>query len=329
MLAPKDPVVSTVPGLPRELEKVMHPEYRIEPPDILVVEAYKGSPKPPHRIEPLDVLSVTNSEPGKPFQGVVSVDAEGMIDLAPEYLPTKGTSKVLVLGKTTDEAVVAIERYLLENVGLVKGNVKVSVGLAQTRAMQRVSGTHLVQADGTIGIGSYGSVSVTGLTLAEAKAAIEKHLAAYLLDPGVSVNVQGFNSKLIYVIQDGGGAGQTVMRLPCTGNETVLDAISQVNGLSAVSSTDRIWVARPAGADCPHQILPVRWNAVVSGGETATNYQLFPGDRIFVASQPIVRADIRLARVLAPIERVFGIILLGNGTIRSLTGQQANFGGGF
>ena len=38
------------------------------------------------------------------------------------------------------------------------------------------------------------------------------------------MDVQGFNSKLYYVILDGGGAGQQVVRLPVTGNETVLDA---------------------------------------------------------------------------------------------------------
>jgi polysaccharide export outer membrane protein len=127
---------------------------------------------------------------------------------------------------------------------------------------------------------------------------------------------------------DGGGAGQQVFRLPITGNETVLDAIAQVNGLSPVSSTDNIWVARPAPVGGPHQILPVNWQAVSALADTGTNYQLMPGDRVYVAAQHLVAADTFLARVLSPIERLLGVTLLGNYTFRSVAGQNVNgFGG--
>ena len=48
------------------------------------------------------------------------------------------------------------------------------------------------------------------------------------------------------------GNGEQVVRLPITGNETVLDGISQIGGLSAVSSK-KVWIARPAPASpsCP------------------------------------------------------------------------------
>ena len=66
--------------------------------------------------------------------------------------------------------------------------------------------------------------------------------------PDVVVDVLAYNSKMIYVVMDGGGFGEQLIRLPYTGNETVLDAIAQVNGLSQVSSK-RIWVARPSPGD--------------------------------------------------------------------------------
>ena len=73
--------------------------------------------------------------------------------------------------------------------------------------------------------------------------------------------------------------GDNVRRLPVTGNETVLDAIAKVNGLSQLSSK-KIWIARPAPDQfgC-QQILPVDWDAITQGGQTATNYQVLPGDR--------------------------------------------------
>ena len=88
----------------------------------------------------------------------------------------------------------------------------------------------------------------------------------------------GYNSKVYYVIFDGGGYGQQLYRLPVTGNETVLDAISQLNGLPSFASLKEIWVARPAPDDaCCDQVLPVDWAAITDRGATATNYRARTG----------------------------------------------------
>ena len=150
-------------------------------------------------------------------------------------------------------------------------------------------------------------------------------------DPQVIVEVQGFNSKTYYVIMDGGGSGQQVVRLPMTGNETVLDAIANVNGLSPVSSTHHIWVA-PTGTELEWalQVLPVDWYSVSTLGDPTTNYQILPGNRIYVDAQHAVMVDTYLARFLAPIERLLGITLLGSSTYWNLRngGQYGNNNGG-
>jgi len=96
-----------------------------------------------------------------------------------------------------------------------------------------------------------------------------------------------------------------------------------------VSSTDNIWVARPGPVGAPPQVMPVNWQAVVALGETGTNYQLMPGDRVYVAAQHLVATDTFLARLFSPIERVFGAALLGNVTVRSIDGQRNVSGEGF
>lgn len=309
---------------PKELNKVNLPEYRIEPPDILLIEAVRAIPKPPYKAEPLDVLFVglANPIPGEPLTGQISVEPDGTINLGVAYGGSVG-----VVGKTIPEIQAAIEKHLATVVKIK--DPKVTVSLSQGRAAQRISGPHLVRPDGSVSLGTYGSVPVTGLTLTEARAAIEAHLSAFLLHPEIAIDVQGYNSKTYYVVLDGGGAGQTVVRLPVTGNETVIDAIAQINGLSAVSSQDRIWVSRPR-PDGGNEILPVNWKAVVEGGNPGTNYQLFPGDRVYVAAYPVTAFDIRLARLLAPVERVFGITLLGTGVYSGIknAGQSQN-GNGF
>jgi polysaccharide export outer membrane protein len=118
-----------------------------------------------------------------------------------------------------------------------------------------------------------------------------------------------------------------VVRLPVTGNETVLDAISQIQGLSQLSSKS-IWIARPspAGFGC-EQILPVDWDAITRGGMTATNYQLMPGDRVFIAADPMIALTTTVSKMIGPFERLLGFSSLSFSTVRSaqLMGVRSSY----
>lgn len=306
---------------PKELNKVNHPAYMIEPPDILEIDTLSTVPLPPYRIRPLDVIGI--KVPGafkeSPVEGAFPVEPEGTVNLGLTYGPP-----IPVAGLTIPEARAAIEKQLATK---IKDN-KAEVVLVETRAAQQIRGRHLVRSDGTVSLGEYGSVNVSGLTIPAAKAAVEAHLSQFMKDPQVTIDVLAFNSKVYYVVLDGGGAGQQVVRLPITGNETVIDAISQVSGLTSVSDADRIWVSRPGPEGCS-SILPVDWNGLTARGEPATNYQLLPGDRVFVKAYPAVRLDNTMARVIAPIERLFGVTLLGSYTVRSFRANGAGGIGGF
>ncbi len=309
---------------PRELTPVSLPPYTIAPPDILYLNALRLIPKPPYRLEPLEVLliNVTDTLPGQPIGPQVIVTPEGMINLGFNY------GSVRVGGMTLDEATLAIRTHL----GRILRNPTVTLALMQFRGLQQVQGQHLIRPDGTISLGIYGSVYVSGLTIGQAKCVIEKYLSQYLLDPQIAVDVAAYNSKVYFVIFDGGGFGQQVFRLPSTGNEHVLDAISLVQGLAPVSSKHRIWLSRPAppGMGCS-QILPVDWNAITQAGQTLTNYQVFPGDRIYVSANRLIAFDNYLSMVLNPINRVLGTTLLSAFTVnavRSLTVPITNNGTG-
>jgi polysaccharide export outer membrane protein len=314
---------------PRELQQVSLPPYVIESPDVVLIDALRLVPKPPYHISPQDALGiqVTNTLPNQPIAGVYSVDADGTVNLGFNY----GTVNVDRL--TIAKAKEAIKKYLLTEAppaGRLKEPIDVTVLLAEGRAIQQVRGPHLVRLDGTVGLGVYGSVSVDGLTIEQAKTAIEVHLTQYFVAPEVSVDVAGFNSKVYYVVTDGGGAGEQVVRVPMTGKTTVLDALSQVNGLSPVSDKHLITLVRPAPCGSTEDtVMHVQWNAIVRKGRTETNYQVIPGDRIYVNAQPLVTTDTVLARVISPMERIFGIALLGHTTVQQLNtrldvGNHAN-----
>ena len=140
------------------------------------------------------------------------------------------------------------------------------------------------------------------------------------------MDVYAYNSKVYYVITQGAGLGDGVFRFPITGNETVLDAISQINGLQQVSST-KIWVARPTDEPGKVQNLPVNWQQITAGANACTNYQILPGDRVFIQEDKLIALDTGLAKIMAPIERVMGFSLLGVGTVTRFSGPVLQGGG--
>ncbi len=310
--APMAPVLVVPPqsNVPRELTKVKMPVYVIECADVLEINAVRILPKPPYHLRALDRVSVqiTDVPEESLVNNIIPINLNGTIELGPAYDP------ISVQNMEPEEAEKKIREVLIQ-----KGfaNPKVFVSLAEFSGLQQIAGEHLVGPDGTVVLGTYGSVSVAGCTLREAKVAIEEFLSPYLMEPEVAVDVYAYNSKVYYIVTQGAGLGDNVMRVPLTGNETVLDAIAQISGLQAVSSK-KIWIARPT-PDCEENIvLPVDWCAITGRGAAATNYQIMPGDRVFIAEDNLVAFDNYLAKLIAPMERVFGVTLLGTQTAKGV-----------
>ena len=292
---------------PRELSKISLPTYRIEPPDILGIEALKLVPLSPYRIELYDVLEirVLGTLLDQPIDSLFLVEGDGIVTLGPAY----GTARVV--GMTIEEATREITRQLKQ----VLREPEASVRLARAAGTQEITGQHMVGPDGTINLMRYGRVHVSGKTVTEARLLMQQQLAQFFDAPQVSVDVVGYNSKNYFVISGGAGNGDNVGKFPITGNETVLDAICQVGGFAQTSS-QTIWVARPTpgGPGC-EQILPVDWNAIVRGGQTDTNYQVLPGDRIYIVSDNVVAFTTFVDRCTWPLEKLMGVTSFGAKTV--------------
>lgn len=199
-----------------------------------------------------------------------------------------------------------------------------------------ITGERLVRPDGTITLGFYGDVYVNGLTISEIKEKVIIHLRQFLSDEvlglvGVDANgdpitimpadsdrvfvdVAAYNSQVYYVQGDVAAPG----RMPITGNETVLDAINYAGGLTPMASVPNVRLVRPAppGSAEP-QLLPINLAAIIQEGDTTTNYQLMPGDRIFVYRDPLVRLTIFVDRLAAPFNTVMSSILQYSFAIRN------------
>ncbi len=307
---------TTAPDTPRELQKVTLPDYIIEPPDILTIDAVTLVPHPPYRLHPLDVVKVTATGlPDEPLSGDLTVGIDGTLVLGYGFDKENNIySPLKVDGMTLPELHAAIKKRL----ELTVNEADVSVTLVKISAQQTIAGEHLVAPDGTVNLGAYGRVRVVGKTLEQAKAAIEEHLSTRFDRPEVAVDVFGYNSKVYYVVIQGAGLGDQIFQLPVKGNETVLDALSQIQGLSGSQST-RMWVARPGSNECGgDQVLPVDWLGITQRGDIATNYQILPGDRMYISEDKLVAVDTALAKAISPIERIFGVTLLGTQTAKSI-----------
>ncbi len=146
-------------------------------------------------------------------------------------------------------------------------------------------GSFTVQQDGVIDLGFAGDVYVVGLTLEQVEQKIAQQLRAVAMQQGqkidqpyrVSVRLANVQSKYYYVM----GAVTTQGRFPIKGNETVLDAILQA-GLRSNSLPEKAYLVRPHPPGTPDQVLKIDWCGIRERGDTLTNYQLFPGDRVVV-----------------------------------------------
>ena len=302
----------------REMSKMSLPAYRLEPPDVVVIEVQKMVPKPPYHLQMLDVLriDVLGTLYDQPVNDFFMISAEGIIDLGPAY------GSLRIEGMTIDEAKLAVKNHLERILRMPE----VSIRLAQMAGMQAIGGTYNIGPDGTVNLRYYGSVYLAGKTLMEAKLALEDHLSHYLNSPMVAIDIAAYNSKCYYVVTEGAGHGDNVRRMPIVGNETVLDAIANIGGIPQVSS-QKIWIARPTPGDyaCV-QMIPVDWKAIYNGA-TATNYQIFPNDRLVIAQDNFLTTSNFITRVMSPFQTMAGIATMGASTMRNLRNVNSPYGG--
>jgi hypothetical protein len=94
-----------------------------------------------------------------------------------------------------------------------------------------------------------------------------------------------------------------------------LDAIGVLGGLNHVASKE-MWISRPAGGENGNeQVLPINYLAITRGGATATNYQLMPGDRIYIVEDAAVGLGAFVSKVSAPLGQILSITELGTSTV--------------
>jgi polysaccharide export outer membrane protein len=172
----------------------------------------------------------------------------------------------------------------------------------------RLPGDQPVLMDGTINLGRYGQLVVAGKTVeqieAEIRATVQNYLAAQPRAPVVApanqpgpgprlplpsevgpiiVRIITRVSKVYYVLGEVNAPGAFALN----GRETVLDGLLAAGGLNDRASRRNIILARPTPPDGCRVVLPICYYEIVQLGDTSTNYQLAPGDRIYVPTRTL------------------------------------------
>lgn len=142
-----------------------------------------------------------------------------------------------------------------------------------------------VFADGTVDLGVYGRPVVAGKTVplieAEVKQVVNdrENAREKLKEPiGITVRLIGRNSKVYYILGEVNAPGA----FPVNGTDTVLDGILRAGGVTRRAGEQNIVLSRPTPPDGCRVVLPVCLKSIEQLGDTSTNYQLQPGDRVFV-----------------------------------------------
>jgi len=144
-------------------------------------------------------------------------------------------------------------------------------------------GDQKVQVDGTIDLGKFGRVRVTGLTVEKIEEVIESQIAMSGERESINVQLAETNAAKVYVIGEVGSPAA----YPIDGSEHVLDAILRAGGLTSKASPCNIILVRPTDPEQCRVVLPVCYRQITQLGDVTTNYQLQPGDRVVVGSRSV------------------------------------------
>ncbi len=130
----------------------------------------------------------------------------------------------------------------------------------------------------------------------------------------VFVNITAYNSKNYYLEGDVTITG----RLPFTGRETVMDALDYGGGLLPTAEPKDIRLVRPARGGKPTRVYKVDLEAIRDRGDVTSNYQIFPGDRLIVGRNDVVKKTVQVDRLAAGMQTVITAISQESSLLRSL-----------
>jgi protein involved in polysaccharide export with SLBB domain len=205
--------------------------------------------------------------------------------------PGKGWSTwralaLLVLAGCATERL-SIEKNLMAERNSVERNAGVSEhylvacpDVLEVRLPHRpeLSGKYTVNAEGRIDLGDYGQMRVDGRTLLEIAGLLATETGGRA--DQIEVRVAAFRSQYLLLFGEVIGSQRSV---PYEGQETVLDLLQRVGGITPGAEPADVYVVRPhLGTSQRPEVFHVDLEAIVLHHDDQTNLRLLPFDQIYV-----------------------------------------------
>jgi protein involved in polysaccharide export with SLBB domain len=169
------------------------------------------------------------------------------------------------------------------------------------------SGHYVVEPDGRINLGRYGRIRVQDRTLADIDGLVADAIG--VLPPQVRVRVVEYRSQHIVLIGQVIGWQRTV---PYQGQETVLDLLQRVGGITPGAAPQGVYVVRAHLGEGRPEAFHVDLDAIVMRKDESTNVRLMPSDHVYVGETRQARIEKCIPPWLRPVYQKLWDMLPGD-----------------
>src|SRR5271157_1081790 len=97
-----------------------------------------------------------------------------------------------------------------------------------------------------------------------------------------------------------------------------MDVLNFAGGLLPTAEPKDIRLVRPSRGGKPARVCKVDLEAIRDRGDVTSNYQIFPGDRLIVGRNDVVKKTIEVDRLAAGMQTIVNSILQESFMLRSL-----------
>ena len=214
--------------------------------------------------------------------GCTALSSLGLPGASGPHRLTKTADDMREVAGLPDELPRELTKGVLAEYVIEPGDVLIAEAANFNSPIRFANGDQTVKPDGTMTLGKYGRVVAAGKTVPELQAEVQSLVESQTEEaPGpIIVRLLGWESKVFYVLGEVNSPGA----YPYSGRETVLDAIIAAGDLTDRANRHNIILSRPSAPDDCRTVLPICYNQIVQLGDSSSNYQILPGDRVFVAS---------------------------------------------
>jgi polysaccharide export outer membrane protein len=179
--------------------------------------------------------------------------------------------------------------------------------LVTVRPEPGISRKLLVRPDGKISFDLIGELTVGGKTVADVRQEIYDRIKKFIVSPDVTVTLEESNSRRYFIF----GEVNRVGGFPLTGRVTAIEALASAGGGTRFAALNESRLTRPFLEG--QGLYPIHYQDIQERGEASTNYELQPGDVIYVPPNTSARIGYALQIIFFPLQQVIG---LGGSAVR-------------